>query len=525
MRWCLLLVFLLVVPAAHAAGSSLNLSIAEDGKITNYLNTYWVVNVEGTGTVHNPSENDLFDVRLFFDVLGLTVLPGEGDGEFDGNSLYFRRIPGGESVSFSYQIIGITAQPPTLKDKGVLYTGFSKRKPRIYSDVFGQLQKAPLEEKTVTGRDARLISVTFENPSTLEYTIESMRVLKSPQKDPNQVLDSWQVVNKSDPRVLAENGFFVHDFIDKNAKEGEVYWLQSDVYISEVVLTDLNNISRFTERNLTVPVEELNFTNATDNSSASAVSPRYLLRKSVSGSLVTPKDPVTVTLRLYNFEPSLKEFSLTDSLPSGFVADSDLSWEGDVPARDAVALRYEAVLNESSLSGVDRFPAAQARIDGVTVRSQEVPFVRRFSSEHNLYVQKRVEHITDDFSRVTISVRNLGQDSVGSLTIKEYLAEEAEFSQISEQPESKGVWALPAVGPDEEWSVSYVTDSGDAVRALPAVFGVSSDSVLRTLLLENVVSETWRFVETRWIELLGLFLLVAVPVLIVLGRKREWFSA
>ena len=524
MRWLTICLLLLIVPTVSAQTEALTVTVNEEGKITNYLNTYWVVNVQGEGTLTNPSESDLFDVRLFFDVAGLPVLERDGDGAFDGNSLYFRRVPAGETVDFSYQIIGIAVQPPTLAGKGVLYSGFAKRDPRIYSDVFGRLQKAPMEESSITGRDARLISVTFENPSNLQYTIEDLRVIKTPELNPNQQLDSWQIIDSSDPRLLPGGGFFVHDFLDEDATEGEVYWLQSDVYISNVDLVDRSNLSRFTERNLTVPIEQLNFTNETDNFTAEGIAPRYLLRKSISDSFIVPGEPVNISLRLYNFEPSLARYTLTDSLPAGFVSDQELSWQGEVPTREMVEVTYEAVLDGDTLAGIDRFPAARATISGTSIRSQPVSFIRRFSSEKRLYVQKSVEYVDDSFSRVTISVRNLGADSVQDVTLRELLAEDAEFSQITQQPHSRGVWLLDELSAGDEWSVSYVTRSGELVQNLPSVFGVPSDSVLRTLLLENVVREGWEFVRTRGVELVGLLVLVVVPLLIIASRRFDWFT-
>ena len=525
MKWYLLLVVLLILPLASANTESLELVINEQGKITNYLNTYWVVNVQGEGTLTNPSNSDLFDVRLFFDVVGLPVLEGPGDGTFDGTSLYFRRVPRGDSVTFSYEIIGIAVQPPTLQNRGVLYSGFAKREPRIYSDVFGRLQKAPMEESSITGRDARLISVTFDNPSNLQYTIEELRVIKTPQLDPNQELNRWEIVNPSDPRTLPGGGFFVEDFLDDDAEEGEVYWLQSDVYISNVDLIDQSNLTRVTEQNLTVPVESLNFTNVSSNETLDTITPRYALRKSVSNTFVVPGEPVRVTLRLYNFEPSLVRYDISDSLPAGFSSEQDLSWQGEIPAREAVEITYDAVLERSVLAGLDSFPAAQGTIAGVSVRSQPVSFVRRFSADNQLYVQKSIEHIDDSFSRVTISIRNLGSNVVRDVTVRERLGEGAEFSQITQQPQSRGVWVVDEVSPGGSWEVSYVTQSGDWVQNLPSIFGVPAESVLRTLLLENVVREGWSFVRTRGIEVFGITVLVLVPALLFLGRRYGWFAS
>lgn len=522
--WILALFIFVFLPVVSANTQGVNVSITEDGRLTSYLNTYWVVNVEGSGTITNPSDQDLFDVRLFYDLMDLTIIEREGDGTFADSSVYFRRIPAQTTLTFNYQIVGITAQPPTLSNKGVLYTGLAKRTPRIYSDVFGELQKAPLEDPDYTGRNARLISVTFENPSTLEYTVESLRVIKTPDLNPNQILDEWKIVTDDSPKRIPADGFFVEDFIDTNAYEGEVYWLQSDIFLSKVNLLDTNNISRFTEQNLSVAIEELDFLNETDNTTAYLPSSEYMLRKRVSNTLATPGEPVTITLQLYNFQSSLRRYVIEDELPTGFSTESDLVWEGEVPARNSITLSYDAVLTDASTSGIDSYPRAKATIRSNTVRSQPVPFIRQYVSSQNLYVQKRVSFVDEETSSVSISVRNLGEGPLSNIIIQEFLSERDEFSQLTRQPESRGVWNVDSLAPGDEWTVSYVTTRGDITQTLPAVYGIDSNSVLRTLVLENVVNEAWSFVRTRAVELFGILVLLTAPILLYFNRKYDWIG-
>jgi hypothetical protein len=349
-------------------------------------------------------------------------------------------------------------------------------------------------------------------------------VIKSPELNPNTKLNEWGIINDTAPRKLAANGFFVHDFLDLAAKEGEVYWLQSNVYISKVILSDLSNLTRLSERNLSIPIEGLNFTNESINSTASEISSSYLLRKRISDTLAIPGEPVTVTLQLYNFQQSLEQAQIKDYLPAGFVSSSNLSWNVEVPARDSLTLTYEAILDNTVLAGIDQFPGATAQISGKSVRSNVVPFIRQYRSRQNLYVQKRVSYLSDELSTVTISVRNLGENPVSNVTLKEFLSSDAEFSQLTKQPLSKGVWAVDNLGSGGSWEVQYVTDSGDDVRTLPAVYGVDSEGVLRTLVLENIVSEAWNFVRTRTVELAGVLVLVLVPLTLILSRKYNWFT-
>ncbi len=522
MKWALIICALILLPVALAS-DPVRVEIEETGKITNYLDTYWVVQVNGSGTIYNPSDSDLFDVRLFYDLLGLDILDLGGDATIDQNSLSFRRIPAFSSRDFSYAIIGITTEPPTLRNRGVLYTGLSKRTTRIYSDIFGELQKAPLEDSTVTGRDGRLISVTLQNPTTLQYTIESLRVFKTPLLDPNQILDEWQVVDSDSPRILDANGFFVHDILDYNSAEGLVYWLESEVYISRVDLFDNNTLERFTEEDLLVPIEELNFTNQTLNRTSEFLSADYAIRKRISDTIAVPGEPVTVMLILYNFGERIQRYAVEDTLPTGFMSNNDLRWQGDLPARNSVVLSYETTLEDTDTAGFDVFPRATLRADGKTFFSQEIPFVRQFIPDERIYIQKRVSLRDDDKVRITLRVQNLGVNPLSGSTLVEYLDDHHLFSEITELPESRGQWRVPVIAPGGTWEVSYITEQNGPLTRLPTLYGVSSQNVLRSIVVDNIVREGWVFARQNRIELFGITLVVLLPLVYLVGRKQEWF--
>src|SRR5262249_30705289 len=140
----------------------------------------------------------------------------------------------------------------------------------IYSDTFGQLAKGSLENASLTGRPGRLVSVVLRNPTGFQFTVNSLRVIKTPELDPNQVLDEWSLVNGT-PVIVDPDSLFVRDILDLNSSEGEVYWLVADVFISRVTFVDESNISRFTQENLTVPPELLNYTvNGTNETNRSS---------------------------------------------------------------------------------------------------------------------------------------------------------------------------------------------------------------------------------------------------------------
>jgi len=118
-------------------------------------------------------------------------------------------------------------------------------------------------------------------------------------------------------------------------------------------------------------------------------------------------------------------------------------------------------------------------------------------------------------------VQNLGASTVQDLLVKEYLSDSDVFSQITQQPDEKGLWTIPELKPGGNWEVSYVTTNDTAVTILPGVFGVPSSNVLKSLVTENVISNGWQAVKTAAVELLGIALILCLPVAYYLFTKKK----
>lgn len=536
MRVVPLVAALACLPLAFAL-VTVDVTLEEVGRITDYYSQYWVVNVDGNVTIDNPTDRDLFGVVIRYDIGSLSLIPSDDTGYFQNGQMIVSRIPANSSVEASYNIVGISLVDPTLLGKGVLYTGMTSLNPVIYSDSFGSLMKAPLENETLTGRPGRLITVNLRNPTSFEYTINSLTVLKTPELDPNNQLDSWTIVDDGAPVVVSPDEIYVYDFLDLDSADGEVYWLVADVYISRVQFIDLSNVTRYTEENLSVPPELLNYTlNATNLSGReySTVSEVYV-RKLADRQLVTLDEPVKLSFVLNNFAQKLFDFTLTDTLPPGFEFVQGAGWSessgtvtytGALPAKNALVISYSASLVDATSAGIDFFDAAKVdytergKADRKTVYSQTVPFIRQYVPSKKIYVQKRIVARGEDDVEVTIVVQNLGASAVQNLLLKEYLADTDVFSEITQAPSEKGLWLIAELKSGELWEVTYRTTSETNVNILPGLFGVPASDVLKSLVLENIISNAWEAVKTASVEVAGIVLLLGVPLLWFFVRNR-----
>jgi hypothetical protein len=520
----IILLFVAFAPPVFAS-DSVDVTIVEGGRITSYFNQYWVVNVDGNVTIANPTARDLFEVSIRFDIGSLAIIDVDSTGQLLSGSINIPRIPANSTVRLPYTIVGISLTDPALPAKGVLYTGLTKFAPVIYSDTFGQLQKANLENENLTGRPGRLISVELRNPTGFQFTINSLRVIKTPQLDPNQILAEWSLVNTTNPLTLSPDQLFVRDILDRDSAEGLVYWLDADVFISRVRFIDVSNVTRYTEMNLSIPPEFLNYTlNETNASNRSAlVTPTIALRKVADQQVVVADRPLAVSLVINNYAQRLIDVSVADPLPPGFMfvdgagwtqrPDGSLSWRGTVSAKNAVVPQYRIRLNDTSTSGFDFLDAARVNYESVTMYSNTVPFIRQFLPTQRLYVQKKIRFEDDDAVAVTITVQNLGSTGVRDVLLKEYLQDADVFSQISVAPDEKGLWSIPFIAPGDTFEVTYYTTRDSQLNFLPNLYGVPNGEILRSLVLENVISSAWTRVRTRSLEIVGVLLLLSLPVL------------
>ncbi len=519
------------------AAETVTVDITETGRITSYFNQYWVVNTDGNITINNPTDRDLYSVEIRFDLGSLTLIETSDTSYFQGNVMLVNRVPANTTISASYNIVGISLVDPALIGKGILYSAMTRLNPVIYSDSFGTLMKANLENETITGRPGRLISVTLRNPTAFQYTIVSLQVFKTPELDPNNQMNAWYIVNSSDQRTVDPDSIFVHDFIDPDSAEGEVYWLSADVYISRVTFVDHSNISRYTELNLTVPPELLNYSINTSNGSnrsRASVNEIYV-KKLADRQLVTSDAPVQLSFIVNNFAAKLFDYTITDELPPGFSFTGGTGWsesngiltyKGTVGGKSVALPTYSATLIDTDSAGLDYFASAkvvyneQGKTTTKTVYTDTIPFIRQYMPNKKIYVQKRLIYEDDDTVTVTIVVQNLGAAPVQGLLLREYLEDSDVFSEISQAPAEKGLWEIKELKNGELWEVTYKTTTDTQLNILPGLFGVPSSDVLKSLVLENIISSAWEAVRTAGIELAGIGLLIGLPIVWFFLRKK-----
>ncbi|RMF05780.1 DUF11 domain-containing protein [Candidatus Woesearchaeota archaeon] len=514
----------------------------ERGKIISYYDNYFVTNVNGTAWVINPSNVTLYDVVLPFTLYPMTVVETSGTHYIDVDKIVVSSLPPMSNISFEYKIVGIPLVDPMDPGRGVFESGivrflrkhYGTEEGRLYSSLMGSLQKSNLEKENVTGRKGRLVTVVLSNPTPFKYYIERIRIIKTAGMNPNQNyttgwLATWEFPNERFPkRVLEPGEIYDIDVLDTNASEGEVYWLSSDVYIPDVIITGSNSVKRFTQEDvLLIEGEEVE---ALENgTNISLLEQPVFIQKSVSKTVFQPGDTAEVEIALTNLGFETREGWLYDSIPSGFQfaslpgnsSGTNATWHVKIPPKKPLIMRYSLLYSDNISIGLDYFPAAKLVLSEDTLYSQTIPFVRQYVPEKMIYIQKTIRYSINDEVVVKIDVMNMGQTPIKDVVLKEYLASSDVFREISKQPYSKGVWKIDEIPPADTWTVTYVTNERAGIELLPQVFGVSSSMIMKTLVMENVVRSDMKFSSTRFIEILGLSVAVLLPVIYFVVSKRR----
>lgn len=531
-----IIVFLLIVCPALAAPQMI-ISIQESGKVTSYYDMYWVVNVHGDISVYNPFNNSFDYVKFAYDLGTLTIVENSSSHYLRPDQIYIPYIGPGENITISYQIKGVSAYDPMVRNKSVLNTAMLDDDASLYTFMISNIRKAPVENESIdrggikSVEKRRLVIVSLENPSDLNQNVTSIRVIKTPEQDPNNELDSWSFPDTAEPIIIGPHETWTQEIIDYNSSEGEVYWLSTEAVTDTVpILVGDHLIKRFSEEDLysvandSLTEEEL-LHNLTDY-----LEHLMYIKKTVSKSVLVPGDLVTVNVKVNNFAPISREINLREEIPDGFRISYDggansssetvLGWKKSVNRDSTTLFKYELEYIDNQSLGLDHFEPAVLKYANETLFSERIPFIRQYVPEKKIFIQKKLRYGLNDEVVVQIQLQNLGESSIEGLYVKEFLGANDEFREISVAPEGIGRWHIPVLEKGQMWEVTYVTNENEAINLLPEVYGVDKKIVLKTLVFENVVRNEWIAPALKIVEIAAPVFILSFLIFYIVYHRR-----
>lgn len=541
LKYLIPLIVLLTIPPVLGAIDPIEVNFEESGRVISFYEDYYVTNVNGNATIYNPSNTTFYNAVIPFSLQPMTIVEVGSSDYLNASEIIIPELGPFETVTFKYKIIGIPVVHPQEDGNSILHTAiirylrshFGSDDPRLYYQIMGVLTKSGIENKTTGSMNTRVVSVGLKNPTSFEYIIDSVRVIKTTGMNPNpnttSWLNEWQFPNSQQPKAkLSAYEEYHFDILDTNSNEGEVYWMTSNVYIPNIILTSNSSVITYTEKDILVfEGDESEYEENASN--LTMLQQPLFIQKKVSKTIMQPGDEVDVQIIVTNLGFKSKEIDVRDVFPSGFsllttdlnVTDREINWRAKVPPGSPIILKYKLKYEDTAGLGIDYFPAAEMVWEDKTYFSQTLTFVRRYVPEKVLYLQKSLRYSVNDELVVKIELSNLGQAPLENVVLKDYLSSKDSFREISRVPYAKGVWKIPHVNAGETWEVTYVTNEHVNLNALPEVFGVQESMVMKSLLMENVIRSGYSFGSTNIMEFLGLALAVLLPILYVVLRRRQ----
>lgn len=518
---------LLFVTPLFCLGNHISIATEEKGKVISYYDEYYVVRVNGTAVIKNHYDETMYSIKIPFSIDTLSIFE-QGSNYINNNAIEFLTLTPGQEVTIDYQIRGITAINPQENNMSVLRSGLSKNI-EYQALIISKLDKSEIEYTEVNtsairskaGR--RVVSIILDNPGQSEYNITGLKVTKTHTMDANDEVARWSFPKEGGIILLGPRATIQEDIVDHNAVDGEVYWLSFDIANEfKFVRNDTHSIFNFNQDDLLNPenqtVEELeelgNFSDYLD----------FMLyaKKTISKTQVMPNDVIDIDLRVNNFAPISRNITVTDTIPYGFeliTNDSkmkrdgnELSWTKNVNPDGSMRIFYSLKYVDEELLGIDYFEPAEIRYDNNTAYTKRIPFVRKYIPEKKIFIQKKIRTSINDEFVVDIAVRNMGESSISNIYIKEFLEAQDTFREITKSPKEKGLWVIPELKSNEVWEVSYVTNHNEVLTALPEVFGVAKNAMLKTLVFENIVRNEWITGTINILEKLGISVLIMAPL-------------
>ncbi len=536
MRVMLLLAMLFLLFAIPVQADGASIDIEERGSVLNYYDMYYVVDVEGNITITN--ENDFkantVEVRLNPETLNLDTT--DGTSYIDHDKIRIPYLEEGESRTISYSIQGITTrnviEHHEEEGHSVLSHLMEERAVRLRSDLWINLRKSDIMESG--DNRIRHIDVGFTNPTPLRYDIDKIQIIRTEDKDINDPDKLWVL---DEPEEIRGGESWERSIADRSEsmRQDSIYWFSVDHDLARVDtdFSEDSDIDIFNEDDIDeVPEVDRDPVEIDEGEREIFDRTTVFLRKRMEPSTVYPGDVVNISLIATNLDSTAKTITIEDSMPEGFepyrleesehlIDEENMVWEFEVNRDTSRIIEYSIKFVDDESIGLDHLPEAEASFDTGTARSQRVPFIKRYIPDKSLYVQKSIERLSGDMIGVNIRLRNMGEASLSDLVVKDYLEDEMPFLESSQDYEDHGIWEVPELRPNEEWEVSYRTDTHRYMARLPQVMGIDESKVLKTMIMDSVIYQPFFLRSVNTMEVIGLSVFILLPLVFIKVYKKK----
>ena len=506
--------FLLLLSSCYTSYAiSVNHTVDEDVLVVQLLTGDYILRVNGDLTITNPTvASEIYEYIYTVDLLP-TVYGNFNDQDslstvdYLGFSGY--EFAAGTQRNLRYSFSGTlnTTEFNELDAQFQNGTSFLE----IVSDVRYvtrtsiNVDKPIREFENTTNNSRRAVGARVSNPTEFDVTILDLEIYRTNITD--VFIDSGTIVGKEQNMSIGPFSNDRFDFYDINSSSVSVYWLKSIVSANwewdvtfdyEFVVQQPPNIGGGGGGGSSGGSSSPGTGNDDIDDSIDQIDllSNLVIKKDVDKVFVSQGEEITVYLKVLNLgEDTLYNISFTDEIPQGYVLKSISGAEinGNTLSFNIAELEgYGEVNLEYVLEKVDSVSSltffkpvkydGDATLEGVLV-------VENLLGNAKLFVQKEIEWVDERFSRVTITIKNVGDGVVNNFKLIDVIEDRYILKDILKafDQNRRGEWVIDELAPGDEWKVNYLVESHEAMGQLPLLVGVEESNVYGTVILDSQI--------------------------------------
>lgn len=486
-------------------GVDIQQTIQEDISITKTLNGNHIILVRGTFEFYNPSiSSQVYEYSFSVDspngIYGsFTSLNGDNTIDYLGFS-GFDLMPN-ESRRLGYRFSGSINQSDIdyFANGGSFIERFGIPRYVVKSSI--SVDKPTREDVNITNTSTRAVSSRIRNPTEFGVRIVDLEIFRTQISD--VFLESAFSVGSRQNIFVEPFGYQEVGFYDRNSSDSSVYWVKTIVSAN----WDWNISTSYSfviqqpspsggggggssgGRPSTGGISDL-----VDEGSSLE---NLVIKKDVDKVFVSKGEEVTVYLKILNLgESTIKDISFRDEIPEGYVLKSidGARVDGNIlhfsidelEGYSEKVLEYVIVKEDDTPGSLTYLKPVDfdgdATVEGVLLLDEVL-------GNAKLFVQKEIEWVDSKYSRIKITIKNVGNGIVNNFRLIDDIEQRYIIKEISKNfaDLKRGEWIINELTPGSEWEVEYLVESHEGISQLPLLTGVEESNVYGTVIFDSQI--------------------------------------
>lgn len=541
-----LTLFLLNINVVNSVNPIITINETSDVKLL--LTGKYILDSKGVLSIENPSNvSKIYEVIIPLELdalIGFNRIDVSNTSNrftFEYGKIKAYLVEPNETISVGYHIYGILEYDiyNITKNRNISMLEYYAGSFDLATNMVINLEK-PQREGFIYNNDEnqtlnsspgnssrRLVSSNIRNPTDFSCTVKSLKLFKTDVSDP--MFDNGKIISQYSNISVSPFGLEEVNFFHENSNDQSVYWVSYDVFIDYIMDSNFKS---------TYSVERRSGGGGSKGSSGGGGSynpiknetdkiSNILIKKSADKTVIRSGDEFEVILKVVNVNDFvINNLTLEDYIPQNYeIKDVSSSMKiingtkllfniNEIEEYGTFVLKYTLV-NKDTLKGITYLKPATLFFEDQKFFSEGVLLINDILPDKKVFIQKEVSYLDEEYARVTIKIKNLGNVLLENLLISDEIDDNSILKEISKIFHEKGIWKIKELKPGEEWEVSYLIERNEKLDSLPNVFGVEKSSVYGTLISGEEIVTVFHE-QPRTFEKVGMGLAVALLIFYLL---------